>query len=189
MPLQVNFNAKATNLYDLGYTLNGSNAVIRKLLNSEYIWQKIRVQGGAYGGRLMFDTYSGIAAFLSWRDPNIVGTLQNFDQSGAYLRALDLREDDLEKAIIGAVGDLDSHSLPDAKGFQAMLRHQLGYTDEMRQQYRDEVLGTTLADFRAFGDYLDQLAQVGHAAVVGSPQAIASANDELDSLYTVTKLL
>ncbi len=188
LPLQVNFNAKGANLYDLGYELHGSQSVIVKYMNMDYLWQKIRVQGGAYGGRAFASAGTGAFTFLSWRDPNITGTLQNFDEAARYLHSLELSDDELEKAIIGAIGGLDAYQLPDAKGFQSFVRYLVGYTDEQRQQYRDEVLATSPEDFQKFGTLLAKVAEVGRVAVVGSPEAIAAADEELGGVMSVTKV-
>jgi Zn-dependent M16 (insulinase) family peptidase len=53
------------------------------------------------------------------------------------------------QAIIGTIGDIDSYQLPDSKGYTAFMRHVLGVTDKERQQRRDEILGTTIKDFRS----------------------------------------
>jgi presequence protease len=188
MPAQVNFNAKAAKLYDAGYTNHGSVSVISKHIGREYLWEKIRVMGGAYGGTMAFSTGSGLVTFMSWRDPNIVGTLQNFDAAADYLQGLDMSDADMEKAIIGAIGDLDSHDLPDAKGFKSLIRHMIGFTDGMRQQYRNEVLDTTLADFHAFGDVLKKAAANGRVAVVGSADAIQAAGAEMGVEFKMSKL-
>ncbi|MDQ7033367.1 MAG: hypothetical protein Q9P01_00595 [Anaerolineae bacterium] len=188
MPAQVNFNAKSANLKAVGYESHGSVSVIGKHIRREYLWETIRVQGGAYGGTMSYSTGSGLVTFMSWRDPNIVGTLQNFDATGDYLQAMNMSESNIEQAIIGAIGDLDSHDLPDAKGFKTMIRHIVGYTDEMRQQYRNEVLATTLDDFHAFGAVLKQAADKGRVAVVGSPDAIEAASSDMGIDFKVTKL-
>ena len=52
------------------------------------------------------------------------------------------------QAIIGTIGDIDSYQLPDSKGYTAFMRHVLKISDEERQQRREQVLGTTLKDFR-----------------------------------------
>lgn len=57
---QVNYVGKAANLYeDGGYKLNGSSYVINKLLGTSWLWDRIRVVGGAYGGFADFDSHSG----------------------------------------------------------------------------------------------------------------------------------
>jgi Zn-dependent M16 (insulinase) family peptidase len=185
---QVNFVGKGANLYELGYKLQGSYAVILKHMNLDYMWTKVRVQGGAYGGGCYFNPISGVATFLSWQDPNLVDTLAVYDNAANYLRELQMSEGDIEKAIIGAIADLDSYLLPDAKGFQATMRNLVGTTDERRQQIRDEVLNTTLADFHAFADVLARVAQSGKVAITGASDKITNANKSLGNSLQVTKL-
>ena len=93
------------------------------------------------------------------------------------LRTVDLSDDELTKNIIGAIGDVDGYQLPDAKGYTSMGRYLIGETDASRQQMRDEILGTTAADFRAFGEVLAELNQQARVVVMGSADALAAAND------------
>ncbi len=189
IPAQVNYVAKGTRLYDYGYQMHGSVMVIRGFLNTAYLWEKVRVQGGAYGGFSTFDRYTGVFSFLSYRDPNLLGTLENYDAAAQYLRSLDLHPDELTKSIIGTIGSIDSYQLPDAKGYTAMVRHLIGSTDEDRQRIREEVLGTTAAHFRQFADALDAVKDHGQVFVLGSADAINKANPDLDNRLTVTKVL
>jgi Zn-dependent M16 (insulinase) family peptidase len=86
-PGQVNYVAKGADLVDLGFTPNGATSVVIKHLNTTYMWDRIRVQGGAYGGGASFDQFSGSFAFTSYRDPNLLETIDNYDQAAAFLRA------------------------------------------------------------------------------------------------------
>ena len=189
IPAQVNYVGKAANLYELGYELNGAAFVTVKLLDNTWMWDRVRVQGGAYGGFLVFDNLSGVLSYLSYRDPNLLNTLQTYDATAQYLRDLPLTQEDVDKIIIGVVGQLDSYQLPDAKGLTSMVRHLTGYDDALRQRLRDEVLATTVADVHAFSDLLDKVARVGSVAVLGSAQAIAAANESLDPKLAVTQVL
>ena len=71
-----------------------------------------------------------------------------YDGTADFLRTLELDQDSLTKAIIGTIGDIDSYQLPDAKGYTAFMRHLLGVTDEERQARREQILGTSVRDFR-----------------------------------------
>ena len=188
IPAQVNYVGKGANLYDLGYQYDGSVEVINGYLRMAYLWEKVRVQGGAYGAFSTFDDASGIFTFLSYRDPNVGATLSNYDKAAAFLKSLDssrLSDNELTKAIIAAVGDLDAYQLPDAKGYTSMLRYLTNRTDELRQEIRDEVLSTNGEDFIAFGEVLEKVAQSNAVVVLGSQSAIESADIGLD----VTKVL
>ncbi len=189
IPAQVNYVGKAANLYDLGYELHGSSMVITRYLGASWLWDRVRVQGGAYGAFCSFDSFSGVLSFASYRDPNLLQTLDNYDGSGPFLRQLALSDDELSKAIIGAIGDLDAYQLPDGKGHTSMLRYMSGIDDEYRQRIRDEILGTTAADFRAFADVLEAAAAKGVVTVLGSGEAIDAANAERAGLLQKVKVL
>jgi len=178
VPAQVNFVAKTVDLKALGFTGTGAVATVLRTLNFGYMYPKIRLQGGAYGGAARYNPFNGVLTYLSWRDPNISGTLENYDGAGRFLQTLELNDDELEKAIIGTVGELDQYQLPDQKGYTAMSRYLIGYTDAMRQKYRDEVFSTTMLDYHAIGQALSQAAESGgKVAVVSGPQATQKANE------------
>jgi len=189
IPAQVNYVGKGASLFDLGYTRHGSLDVVTHYLRTTYLWEKIRIQGGAYGAMCIVDPRTGVLAYVSYRDPNLLGTLKNYAGTGDFLRKLDLSDDELVKSIIGAIGAIDAYQLPDAKGYSALTRHLIGYSDAARQQYRDEVLSTTAADFRAFAEVLDRFNEAGEVVVVGAPDAIAVAQAEGGLDFTITKVL
>jgi hypothetical protein len=189
IPARVNYVAKGSVLYDLGYEFSGSLLAIINYLRTTWLWERVRVQGGAYGGSCMFDRRSGLFDYLSYRDPNLLGTLDNYDGTAGYLRDLELGEDELVKSIIGAIGQLDSYQLPDAKGYTSLARYLSGESAAQRQQMRDELLATTNADFRRFADVLAQVSQQGHVVVMGSQEAIEKANQERGSWLEVQKVL
>lgn len=189
IPAQVNYVGKGAALYAQGYEPDGSIHVIGKYLGTTWLWDKIRVQGGAYGGFSVFDQNSGVFTYLSYRDPNVLATLDNYDNTVKFLRELDLNESELTKSIIGTIGDFDAYLLPDAKGYQSMLRHLTHYTDDIRQQTRDEVLGTSVQDFKQFADTLERVAQNGEVVVLGSADAINKANAEKSQFLEVKKVL
>ena len=81
--------------------------------------------------------------------------MANYDGTVEFLKDIKLDKDELTKAIVGTMGDLDSYQLPDAKGYTALMRHLLKVKDEERQQRREEVLATTEKDFKKFGEVLE----------------------------------
>lgn len=189
IPAQVNYVAKGANLFDLGYTLDGSYIPVTNYLNMTWLWERIRAQGGAYGGFCAFERGSGIFGFMSYRDPNLLGSLDNYDGSAAFLQNLELSDDDLTRAIISAIGRLDTYLLPDAKGYRSLTNHLTGYTNTLQQQNRDEVLATTADSFKAFGKALEPVNDGGAIVVLGSADAIGAANAERDDFLEVTKVL
>jgi presequence protease len=189
IPASVNYVGKGANLYRLGFKPSGAAHVVVKYLRTTWLWDKVRVQGGAYGGFCALDHLSGNFAYLSYRDPNLLETLDIYDQTPGFLTRAELDKTELTRSIIGTIGDVDAYQLPDAKGFSSMQHYLAGETDEMRQRRRDEILGANVADFRAFADALAELTAYGQVVVLGSERAIRAADARRPGLLHVSKVV
>lgn len=191
VPTQVNYVGKAANLYqDAGYELHGSAYVIEKHLGTTWLWDRVRVVGGAYGGFCSFDSHSGQFSYLSYRDPNLLETLETYDGTVDFLRTTELHPEELTKAIIGTIGDIDAYQLPDAKGSTAFTRYLLGISDEERQLRREQVLGTSQKDFRNFADALECVkGKEARVAVVTSADKAAAVNEKTPNFWEIRKVL
>jgi presequence protease len=186
IPAKVNYVAKGDSLIRLGYVPNGATSVIQNYLRATWLWEKVRVQGGAYGGYCSVDPRSGVFAFLSYRDPNLLGTLDVYDETSRMLKEIELSDAELSRSIIGTIGDIDAYQLPDAKGYTSMLRYLLDETEAFRQQRREEVLAAGVNDFRAFGEALSGVATAGRVVVLGSSQAIDAASAQRPGIFDQT---
>ena len=176
IPASVNYVGKGANLYRLGLTPSGAAHVVVKYLRTTWLWDMVRVQGGAYGGFCALDHRSGNFTYLSYRDPNLLETLDIYDQTPGFLKRAELDKTELTRSIVGTVGEVDAYQLPDAKGYTSTQRYLAGEADDIRQRRRDEILGASVADFRAFADALAELTAYGQVVVLGSEQAIQAAN-------------
>lgn len=179
-PSQVNYAGCAVNLFDAGFQRHGASRTISRYLQTAWLWEQVRVQGGAYGAMCGFDALSGVFHFVSYRDPNIKRTLETYTQTAQYLQELKLSDDELSKAIVGAIGAIDRYQLPDMKGYSDTLRFMLNITDEDRQLRRDELLTTTVDHFRSFGAILEKALQNPVTAVLGSAAAVEASGLEFD---------
>ena len=189
VPSQVSYVGKGADLYELGYRFHGSALVITRYLRNSWLWDRIRVQGGAYGAFCSFDRLSGVLTFVSYRDPNPVKTLEAFDLTGHFLNETKFSNEELTKSIIGTIGDIDAYLLPDAKGYISMLRYLISDTEEDRQQVRDEVLGTRISDFKAFANDIEQVKEKGLVKVLGSSSAIDAVSNEWPGWLDIVKVL
>lgn len=174
---QINYVGKAVNLYDLGHTFHGSFNVILRALRMGYLWERVRVRGGAYGAFCNLDRNSGTLIFASYRDPNVSETLDAFDAAADFLRAAAPAGPQLERAIVGGIGDLDAYMLPDAKGATALARWLSGETPEERARVREEMFATTTADFHAFADILRDASAHAGTCVLGGSKARSAAGE------------
>ncbi len=189
VPSQVNYVGMGGNLFDLGYELRGSFAAIQRYLFTTWMWERVRVQGGAYGGMCRFNASTGLFTYLSYRDPNLLGTLKNYRGAGKFLEELSLSDSELTKTIIGGIGSMDTAMLPDAKGDTSMQRYLTGYTDEMRQQHRTQLLSTSVGDFHMFGQALTALNDKAILSIVGPASALEEANKEQPGLLEIKSVL
>ena len=177
IPAQVNYVGKSINLHQGDRRVDGHALVVNRYVRSAWLWDQVRVQGGAYGGFSMVDSRSGQCVFSSYRDPNLIKTLQVYDRTAEYLAAIHLDDEEVTRAVIGAIGDLDAYLLPDAKGYLSLGRHLVGDSDANRQRIRDEVLRTGLPHFHAYGALLQPLHEHGHVVVMGSRENLAALAD------------
>ncbi len=189
IPSQVNYVGKGAAIYEAPYHFHGSALVITKYLRNGWLWDQVRVQGGAYGAFCMLDRLSGVLTLVSYRDPNLIKTLEVFDKSAQFLRTITLTKEELTKSVIGAIGDMDSYMLPDAKGFASMIRYLMGHTEDSRQQMRDEILETTEKHFRAMAPAFDLFKQNGLVKVLGSPSAMEAVEKEKPGWLKTVKVI
>jgi Zn-dependent M16 (insulinase) family peptidase len=170
-PSTVHFVGLAADLYAGGYAFHGSALVIARLLSTSWLWDRIRVQGGAYGAACRMDRTTGVIGFTTYRDPNLEQSLDTIQASGGFLRDREIRDPELTRAIIGAIGDWDTYRLPDAKGRVSLARHLIGDDEARRQKVREEILGTRPRHLREFGELLSAVLPRGRVAVLGPDTA------------------
>ena len=173
IPAQVNYVGQALDLGAAGYVFHGSALAIARYLNATWLWERVRVQGGAYGGFCRYDRSANTLFLLSYRDPNLEKTLEAFRGAAEFLRTAPISDDEVRKAIIGAIGELDAPLLPDAKGYASLIYRLIGLDDAERQRRRDEVLATGIAHFRAFGEAM--AAAAPRIAVLGPRERVRAA--------------
>ena len=85
---QVQYVARAGNYIDAGYEYTGALEVLKVILSYGYLWNNIRVKGGAYGAMCGFSRLNGNSFFTSYRDPNLKETNEVYNGIYEYLRTL-----------------------------------------------------------------------------------------------------
>ncbi len=183
-PSKINYAAKGFNLARLGYRYDGSLCVLKNFLAMDYLWNNIRVKGGAYGAGMALNR-SGDIVFSSFRDPHVGGTFAAFDGVGAYLKTLSLSERELEKQIIGTVSAKD---VPVSEALTAAAADSMvftGLTQEMIQRERDEILGTTVDDLKDKAELMDALMAENTLCAIGSEAKIKENGELFDALITI----
>ncbi len=167
VPAMVNYVGMSTNLHEAGYKFHGSALVISRFLRMGYLWDRIRVQGGAYGCFVRYSRVSGSFSFVSYRDPQVEKSLEVYSKAPDFLGNLHLSQRDLTCAIIGTIGDIDTYLLPSAQGLTSLWRDLTADTEELRQQIREEVMSTKLEDFQNFAAPLQKALDKAQCVALG----------------------
>ncbi len=164
---QVQFVSRAGNFKRKGFEYTGALRILRTILSYDYLWQNIRVLGGAYGCMCGFSR-SGDSYMSSFRDPHLRETVGVFEGIPGYLHDFDADERDMAKYIIGTVSSLDTPLTPSAKGARSMDAWLSNVTDADVQRERDEVLAARPGDIRALEPLVAAILQDGCLCVIGN---------------------
>ena len=173
--------AFAARMGELGQ-YSGKVALATKILDLSYLWNVIRVQGGAYGA-WMLSASSGLAGCLSFRDPNAKASLEKYMGCGDFLRQFCRGNPDLTGAIIGTVSDASPLLTPRMRGQAADQHYWEGLTYETRCRRRRELLSATAEDILALAEPLDRALENSAVCVVGGQNQLASCG--LDQILTI----
>ena len=164
----------------------GPGRVAAKMLSLDYLWNEIRVLGGAYGGGFLLRP-EGDARYLSWNDPNPARSLGVYDRSGEALRKAVKNEPSIDKYIISTVSDTEPYQTPSVETTRAAELVLSGRTPEDLQQLRREMLRTTKEDLVRFAGTLDSLTNSPAICVIGGAAQLEGCTNMLDSVESITR--
>ena len=181
LPAQVNYVGRAYDLKRSGYEHHASVSVISRFLRNNWLWDRVRVKGGAYGAISGYTRSTGILGFASYRDPNVAETFEVYEQAADFLRQTDLSDTVVEHAIIGMTGDLDQPKFPDAEACASFTRYLCQIDDGERQRLRDEVLGTRRKHFVEFANALEAALDSRQSVVLGNEETMRAAVEMADA--------
>lgn len=171
IPGQVSYAVKGYHLNELNKKIEGTMKVADNILTYCYLWNLIRVQGGAYGTG-MRAALGGRMFCYSYRDPSPARSLGIYDTLSDCIRDFCDSDEDLDKLIISAIGNSEPLRTPSSQGAAADDFYFTGITDEEQIRIRREMLATDRAKLLAFCDILDKLAENGAICVVGHEAAL-----------------
>ncbi len=135
----VNYVARSWKTDSLDSEAVGELYLMGRILSTGFLWDKVRVEGGAYGGMAMVSSSHPLFSFASYRDPNLKDTVENYEKSLIYIRD-NLTQQEVDKAICGAVGKLDIPKSPHTKGFGEVMARLVGNTVSDRQKMRKTII-------------------------------------------------
>ena len=154
-----------------GLPYKGALRVLRVMMGYDYLWNQVRVKGGAYGCMSTFGK-EGLSYFVSYRDPNLAQTIDVYEKAPEYLRQFTADEETMTKYIIGTIAEKDMPLSPNAIGSRSYGAYLAGYTLEDEQRERDEILSCSVEDIHAMADYVQAMLDEDVLCVVGNEDEI-----------------
>ena len=171
MPANVCFVAMGTPTPKTMIGTRGSWQVLGRALTLDYLWNEVRVKGGAYGCGFRCSP-TGRRMFWSYRDPNTTATVERFDGAAAWLNTWEPGERELEGYIVSSVADIDSPTKP-----RAIARRQItsifnNRDANWREILREQVLATTPEILHELAPALEDAAADHSVCIFGSRDLI-----------------
>lgn len=182
IPSPVGYVAKAMRGAAWETREGGYEAVLSHFLRTGFLWERVRMRGGAYGAFAASSGTEGVFIFSSYRDPNILSTLQAYREALDYARQGEIDSDQIEKAIIGTVGKDEKPLDPGDKGMVSLRRKLCGITDELRQARREAILSVDHKALTLAAERLLEGFSEGPEVVMANERALRQAGEQVPEL-------
>ena len=184
IPAFVSFAAMAGYVLKYYDNMHGSISVARSILSYEYLWNSIRVQGGAYGAGFI-ERANGAVGFYTYRDPSAQRSVGIFKKTSEFLRKFAEENDNIDGFIIGAIGDSEPLITPKVLNALVLVARLSGDTYEKKVQRRREMLNTSKEDLTRLADALDGITSEAGVTIVGGKAQLDAAEDIIDIIIEI----
>lgn len=163
---------------------DGKLLVLQKLLSNEYLYNEIRAKGGAYGAGLLIGTNKVLSTY-SYRDPNLLRTIDTYKNLGDVLTNLQIDQEDLKGFIIGAIGSLDQPLTEKQKGYKDMANFLMNRDPAYENKLLQDMVETEIEDLKNYATDFAPLKEMNHLAVLGKEEKILEVQDRFDRIYHI----
>ena len=173
---KVQYVARCGNFVNRGQKYTSVLAVLKTIMNYEYLWSNIRVKGGAYGCSVVFGR-NGDTGFVSYRDPHLKATDKIYEGIPEFLENFTSSERDMTKYVIGTISDLDTPLNPAALGVRSMHAYLDGVTEEQMIRNRQAILKADQEDIRRLAPLIRAVLEDEVRCTLGSEEKLKEASD------------
>ena len=175
IPSDICFAARACDPRRLGIDVTGAWAVAANALSYDYLWNEIRVKGGAYGCGFRA-AGERQTAFYTYRDPAVDPSIERVERAGAWLSSFEPDEAAFEGFIVSCVSGMDAPVKPYALTKRRNTTYLAGLDPHDREERRAQMLAATPAELRSLGADVTRIAAASPTCVFGGRDVIAKSN-------------
>lgn len=179
---QVQYVARCGNFVKDGFTATGALKVLRTIMSYDYLWNKVRVKGGAYGCMCQFGGLDGSAYMVSYRDPNLKETDTVYKEASDYVKNFEVSERDMTKYIIGTMSMVDTPLTPMMRGARSLGAYVSGVSYEDIQRDRNQILTADKEAIRALAPIIAAIVAEDNLCVIGNEQKVKENKDMFDEI-------
>ena len=184
IPSEVSYNAKTFNLAESEFEYDGALQILAHIVRYDYLWNKVRVLGGAYGCTMQVSKVTKEITLGSFRDPNCKNTYDVYDNLAKYLAQFNPSKEEFNSYLIGAIGAYDQPASNSVLINNADSNFICGITDEDRVKTKKEMVNTTVDKIKSYAKLFESFAINGTCYTIGNKNAIEAAHifDEIKEL-------
>lgn len=175
IPSDICFAARACDPRRLGIDVTGAWAVAANALSYDYLWNEIRVKGGAYGCGFRA-AGERQTAFYTYRDPAIDPSIERVERAGAWLGRFEPDEAAFEGFIVSCVSGMDAPVKPYALTKRRNTTYLAGLDPHAREERRAQMLAATPGELRSLSTDVTRIAAESPTCVFGGRDVIAKSN-------------
>mgnify|MGYP002616115227 FL=1 len=175
IPSDICFAARACDPRRLGIDVTGAWAVAANALSYDYLWNEIRVKGGAYGCGFRA-AGERQTAFYTYRDPAIDPSIERVARAGEWLGSFEPDEAAFEGFIVSCVSGMDAPVKPYALTKRRNTTYLAGLDPHAREERRAQMLAATPGELRSLGADVTRIAAESPTCVFGGRDVIAKSN-------------
>lgn len=175
IPSDICFAARACDPRRLGLNVTGAWAVAANALSYDYLWNEIRVKGGAYGCGFRA-AGERQTAFYTYRDPAIDPSIERVARAGEWLSSFEPDEAAFEGFIVSCVSGMDAPVKPYALTKRRNTTYLAGLDPHAREERRAQMLAATPDELRSLGADVTHIAAESPTCVFGGRDVITKSN-------------
>ncbi|MBP0969747.1 MAG: insulinase family protein [Oscillospiraceae bacterium] len=172
IPAPVGYSSQACDSGNFSVGYSGVSKVISQMISYAFLWNEVRVKGGAYGTGLNASRNGSVSTY-SYRDPSPVKSIETNGRIGDFLREYAESGQKTDGFVISAIAELDPLLSPSEMGKSADSDWFRGFTAEDAAEERRQMLGINAEDLRRFAGFTDRFSAGAPYCIVAGESLVA----------------
>ncbi len=180
IPSNVVYNAQVKPTAERMIDNSGAWSIIAKALSYDYLWNDVRVKGGAYG--CGFRNTLDLLVNFSYRDPQVDRTFKAYDNQGAWIDAWDPTDSELVGYIVSSVAQIDAPVSPRALARRQDTQRYCETPEGRKEEHRNQIINCTKEELKKLSEALKDSDQPIGRCIFGNKKLIEDADVDMIKL-------